>query len=279
MESPRSVETLGPGHHACLTFSDPDERLDIVAAFVSAGLRQGHKVLCFTDSVPPERLPRELELRSVATLEAIRSGQLAVHGSDRAWLADGQPSARRMVDLLAGQLDQAAREGYPVLRMTADMCWANRPVAAIDQLMAFESEVGALFADGRLAAICQYDRDSFDAVTLAFAAAAHTQAVAATVYHEDPILRICRQHSPPGVRVAGEIDFTRAEPLTQALAESLRLDHIDVSCVSIILQAARSLPADRRLIVTCQGLVQEMFTLVGTSDVPALRVLTVHGQP
>src|SRR2546429_611452 len=157
MESPRSVETLGPGHHACLTFSDPDERLDIVAAFVSAGLRQGHKVLCFTDSVPPERLPRELELRSVATLEAIRSGQLAV-----------------------------------------------------------------------------------------------------TLHNENRIVRICRQHSRPGVRVAGEIDFTGAEPLTQALAESLRLDqdvhvnlahlrYIDVSCVSIILQAARSLPADRRL--------------------------------
>src|SRR5204862_4329717 len=158
--------------------------------------------------------------------------------------------------------------GYPVLRMTADMCWANRPVAAIDQLLAFESEVGALFADGRLAAICQYDRDGFDAVTLAFAAAAHTRAVAATVYHEDPILRICRQHSPPGIRVAGEIDFSRAAPLTQAIAESLRLDHdihvnlmqlryIDAACVSIILQAAGSLAPERRMTVVCRGLAHE----------------------
>src|SRR5207245_11272384 len=124
---------------------------------------------------------------------------------------------------------------------------------AIDRLLALGSEVGALCADGRLAAICQYDRDSFDAVTLAFAAAAHAQAVAATVYHEDPILRICRQHRPPGVRVAGEIDFTRAEPLTQAITEALRLDqdiqvnlarlrYIDAPSVSIILEAARSLP-------------------------------------
>jgi anti-anti-sigma factor len=284
------VDALGPGDHACLTFSDPDERLDLVAAFVGAGLDQGHKVLCFTDSVPADRLPGELEDRSVGALAAIRRGQLAVRDSDRSWLANGQPSARRMVDLLAGQLDEAAREGYPVLRMTADMCWANRPVAAIEQLLAFESAVGELFVDGRLAAICQYDRDSFDAVTLAFAAEAHTRAVAATVYHEDPILRICRQHSPPGVRVAGELDFTRAEPMTQAITESLRLDHditvnlaqlryIDAACVSIILQAARSLPPGRRLTVTCRGLVQEMFSLIHTSDVPALRVLTVHGEP
>jgi ABC-type transporter Mla MlaB component len=290
MENARSVEELAPGDHACLTFSDPDERLDILAAFVRAGLDQGHKVLCFTDSVAPDQLPDELEVRSIAAVEAIRRGQLSVRGSDRSWLAGGGPSARRMVDLLARQLDLAAREGYPVLRMTADMCWASRPVAAIDQLLAFESEVGGLFADGRLAAICQYDRDSFDAVTLAIAAAAHTRAVAAAVYHEDPIVRICRQHSPPGVRVAGELDFTRAEPLTQALAESLRLDHdiqvnlvqlryIDAACVSIILQTARSLPAGRRLTVTCHGLVQEMFLMVDTGDVPALRVQTAHARP
>jgi anti-anti-sigma regulatory factor len=284
--TPQSVDALGPGDHACLTFSDPDERLDIVAAFVRAGLEQGHKVLCFTDSV----LPDELELRSVSALDAIRRGQLSVRGSDRSWLAGGQPSGRRMVDLLAGQLDLAAREGYPILRMTADMCWASRPVTASEQLLAFESEVGSLFADGRLAAICQYDRDSFDAVTLAFAAAAHTQTVAATVYHEDPILRICRQHSPPGIRVAGEIDFTRSEPLTQAITEALRLDqdihvnlvqlrYIDAACISIIRQAAGSLPADRRMVVTCRGLVYEMFALVGATDAAALRVQRVHGQP
>jgi ABC-type transporter Mla MlaB component len=290
MVSPQVVDALKPGDHACLTFTDPDERLDIVAAFVHTGLREGHKVLCLTDSVPPERLPRELESRDVPAREAIRRGQLAVSGSDRTWLATGRPSARRMLDLLTAQLDQALREGYPVLRMTADMCWANRPLASIDQLTTFESEVGALFADGRLAAICQYDRDSFDAVTLAFATTTHSLAVAATVYHEDPILRICRQHSPPGIRVAGEIDFTRAEPLTQAIAESLRLDHhlhvnlsqlryIDAACVSIILQAASSVPPPRRVVVTCRGLVHEMFTLVGAGDAPALRVQTAHGQP
>src|SRR5438046_2724347 len=212
MENPRSVEELGPGDHACLTFTDPDERLDIVAAFVRAGLDRGHKALCFTDSIPADRLPGELEARSVGAADAIRRGQLAVRGSERIWLAEGQPSARRMVDLLAGQLDLAAREGYPVLRMTADMCWATRPVASIDQLLAFESEVSSLFADGRLAAICQYGRDSFDPVTLAFAAAAHTQAVAATVYHEDPIVRICRQYGPPGMRVDGERAFSGAKP-------------------------------------------------------------------
>jgi hypothetical protein len=33
------VDRLEPGDHACLTFSDPDERLDIPAALVADGLR------------------------------------------------------------------------------------------------------------------------------------------------------------------------------------------------------------------------------------------------
>src|SRR5581483_2395261 len=105
----------------------------------------------------------------------------------------------------------------------------------------------------------------------------------------DPILRICRQHSPPGVRLAGEIDFTRAEPLAQAVTEALRLDqnihvnlaqltYIDAACVSIILQAAGSLSPDRTMTVVCRGLVHEMFAMLGASDAGTLRVLRAHGQ-
>jgi hypothetical protein len=82
---------------------------------------------------------------------------------------------------------------------------ASRPVAAVDELLAFESRVAGLFADGRLTAVCQYDRQSFDQVTLAFAAKAHPRAVAAAVYYEDPLLRkvldLVGVTDQPGVRV------------------------------------------------------------------------------
>ena len=94
MENPRSVEELGPGDHACLTFTDADERLDIVAAFVRSGLALGHKVLCFTDSVPVDRLPGELSARSIDAEAAIRRGQLAVRGSERIWHVFCLPSGR-----------------------------------------------------------------------------------------------------------------------------------------------------------------------------------------
>lgn len=287
MTSVIPVDRLSPGDHACLTFSDPEERLDILAAFVAGGIEQGDKIIVYTDSVGVDELGSELIDREVPVAEPLQDGRLSVVRTDRAWEQTGTPNAAEMVDHLAAELERAADEGYPGLRITGDMCWAVRPQADAEQLLTYESEVGKLFADGRLTAICQYDRQNFDPVTLAFAARIHPRTVAATVYHEDPVLRICRQHLPPGVRVAGELDYTRADALRGALAEAVRLDRdvhlnlnmlrfLDAGAASVILQAAAALPAPRRMFVVCQEPIDRTLTISGASDVPQLRMLVRH---
>jgi hypothetical protein len=273
-----------------LTFSDPDERLDLVATFVRDGLRASTKVLCLTEAIPPDQLRAELADRGVPLGGGgLRPNQLTISSSEESWLVDREVSGSAMVARLGHQLDEARREGFAGLRVTADMCWISRPIAAAEQLPVFEAEVGKLFGDGRLTAICQYDREVFDAVTLAFAAAAHPRAVAAAVYHEDPVLRICRQHSPPGVRVAGEIDLGHVEELMLALNEALRLDHdiqvnlakcrfIDAAAATAVLHAALSLPAGRTMTIRAGGPVLRMLQLVGAPDVPVVRILESPGE-
>jgi anti-anti-sigma regulatory factor len=284
MTSPTSVDTLRPGDHACVTFTDPDERLDIVAAFVADGLDRGDQVICFTDALNPDALASELADRDVAVDAPLRKGQLRLLTSDESWLAGGSASARRMMDLFTKHL-AAARAG---VRVTSDMGWASRPVAGAEQLLTFEREVGALFGDGRLSVVCEYDRRDFDPVTLAFAAEAHAHTVAATVYHEDPILRICRQYRPSGVRLAGEIDYTRLDVLFKALGEAVRLDHdvhlnlvhlhfMDAAVAGAIVRAAAPLSGGRRMVVRCGGLIEQMLQLAGADEVPQLRVVTAHG--
>ncbi len=281
------VDGLSEGDHACLTFSDPEERLDLLAAFVRDGLRRGEKVVCWTDEVAPDRLIAELTTRAVRPGAALRRGQLTVAAAGTALSAERTGAA--MVDLLAAELDRAAREGYPGLRVTADMSWATRPQSAADELLAFETEVAALFAGGQLRLICQYDRDRFDAVTLAFAAKAHAKAIAAQVYYEHPLLRVCRQYSPPGVKVAGELDYRHRDALEQALAESMRLDrhmhvnltglgYIDGACAALIVATALKLPPSRRMTLTCRRLVGTVLDLVGAGNAPRLRVQKVHDQ-
>src|SRR5215510_4548314 len=104
MADTATVDGLGEGDHACLTFSDNDERLDLVAAFVRDGLRQGQKVVCWTDAVAPERLVAELASRAVRPGAAVRRGQLRVAsaGESLTGVASG------MVDVLASDLARAS---------------------------------------------------------------------------------------------------------------------------------------------------------------------------
>jgi len=117
----------------------------------------------------------------------------------------------------------------------------------------------------------------------------HTRTVAARVYHEDPVLRICRQHVPPGVRVAGELDQTRADALRDALAEAVRLDpdihlnlnqlhFLDQNAARVILQTAANLPASRRMVVVCAEPVERALIEAGANGVPALRMLVRNGE-
>jgi anti-anti-sigma regulatory factor len=277
-----AANTVDAGDHACLTFTDAEERLDLVAAFVRDGLKAGSKVVCWTDTITPDVLAEQLTARSVRPGAALRRGQLRLVPVTGVLLG-GAGSAVAMVDVLAGELDAATREGYRGLRVTADMAWATRPMAAAEQLTAFETDVAELFADGRLCLICQYDRDRFDAVTLAFAAKTHPKTIAAQVYYEHPLLRICRQYSPAGIRVAGQIDYQHRDVLEQALTESLRLDrhphvnlagldYIDGACATVIVAAATRLPASRRMTVSCRRRVAKVLDIVGPNTVPGLRV-------
>ncbi|MGK5680078.1 MEDS domain-containing protein [Actinoplanes sp. URMC 104] len=264
-----TVDRLEPGDHACLTYTDPEERLDLLAAYVSRGLHLGERVLCFTDAPVGEELRR----RGVPTGETV----LPVA---ELWGAGAAPSAGAMVRRLSAEVGRSPRG----LRVTLDMCWADRPQAGAEQLLAFENEVAKLFADGGLTALCEYDREAFDSVTLAYAARTHPRTVTAAVYYEDADLRICRQHVPPGIRVAGVLDVQRAGALKDALAEAVRLDPdvhlnlghlrgLDDGAAAVIVRAAAGLPRNRHMIVVGDRRTGNTLRVAGAHAVPNLRLL------
>jgi hypothetical protein len=121
------VDDLGGGAHACLTFSDEEERLDIVAAFVADGLERGQQVICYTDTDSPAKLCEQLTEREVAAHAAAGAGQLQVHTIEQRWLTDGGFSPEPLLRLLSEQVTAAERDGFTGLRVTSDMSWPVRP--------------------------------------------------------------------------------------------------------------------------------------------------------
>ena len=280
------VTDLTAGDHACLTFGEPEDLFDLTAAFVRDGLASGLKVVWVSDSAP-QQATTELARRGIAVEAALAAGQLTAAECEGGLLSGQEFNAGRAMDWLTSQMAACQREGFPGLRVAVDMSWALRPVTGVEQLPDFEESVAAVLADTTVSVLCQYDREGFDPVTLATVSAFHTRSVAAATYYADAMLRICRQYAPPGIRLAGEIDYQHAEHLALALTEAIRfggditvtmtaLTFIDGSCARMIVDAARGLAPSRTMVLRCHPGIAATFELLGAGDMTGVSLVGTH---
>ena len=277
------VTELGAEDHACLTFGEPEDLFDLTAAFVRDGLAAGLKVVWLSDAGPGQAAG-ELGRRGVAVESAMARGQMTAAGWEGRLLSGPVFRADAAVGWLAGELESCREQGFPGLRVALDMSWALRPVAGVEELPEFEDGIAAALDGSTAAVLCQYDRERFDPVTLASVAGFHTRAVAAATYHADALLRICRQYAPPGIRIAGELDFQAGESLGMALAEAVRLGgdiminmsalaFVDARCTLMIADAARAIASLSRLVtLRCLPEVAAGFARLGLDGIPGIRL-------
>ena len=280
------ITELTVDDHACLTFGEAEELFDLTAAFVRDGLAGGLKVMWLSDAGPGSAVA-ELSRRGIKVEPAMAAGQMTAAGCEGRLLSGQVFSADAAIGWLTQQLASSRDLGFPGLRIAVDMSWALRPVTGIEQLPQFEEGIAAALAGTTASVLCQYDRDRFNAVTLASVAAFHTRSVAAATYHADAVLRICRQYAPPGIRIAGEIDYQAEEPLTLALAEAVRLDgditvnmaplaFIDAFCARMIAHTAKMLAESRTVTLQCQPEVAAGFARLGLDGLPGVRLVTAR---
>jgi ABC-type transporter Mla MlaB component len=278
------ITDLTMDDHACLTYGEQEELHDLTAAFVRDGLSSGLKVVWLSDS-GSARAIKELTRRGIAVEPAMAAGQMAAAESAGRLLSDQAFTADHAIGWLTGEMAACRLEGFPGLRVALDVSWALRPVTGVEQLPEFEESVAAALAGSKVCVLCQYDRERFDPVTLASVAAFHTRSVAAATYHADAVLRICRQYTPPGIRVAGELDYNASQPLALALAEAIRLDgditvnltdlsFIDAACIRMILDAARGLAPSRTIVLRGNSSIVTRFACDDAPGIPGVRLIT-----
>ena len=278
------VTELKAEDHACLTFGESEELFDLTAAFIRDGLAAGLKVV-WLSKAGPGLAAGELGSRGVTVDTALASGQMTAAGWEGRLLTRHAFRADAAVGWLAGEVESSRSQGFPGLRVALDMSWALHPVAGVEELPTFEEGIAAALEGSTAAVLCQYDRERFDPVTLASVSGSHTRAVAAATYHADALLRICRQYAPPGIRVAGELDFQAAEPLGRALAEAVRLGgditvnmsallFADARCTLMIAEAARAIASQGRLVqLRAVPEVAAGFIRIGLAEAPGIRLV------
>lgn len=131
------------GDHACLTYSDVQECLDLVAEFVGRALDNGQQVICVTDALTGEQLYAQLTSRHVAAGAATGHDQLQIYSVQQMWLSQGGLDVHRALRRLENQIRAAHRDGYQGVRVVCDMSWASRPVPGVEHLGALEAQLTA----------------------------------------------------------------------------------------------------------------------------------------
>ena len=278
------ITDLTVNDHACLTFGEPEELLDLTAAFVRDGLSGGLKVIWLGDRTPAQAVS-ELARRGIAMEPAVASGQMAAVEPEGSLLSGQAFTADHAMEWPTGQMTACRGERFPGLRVAVDMSWALRPVTGIEQLPQFEESVAAALAGTSVSVLCQYDRERFDPVTLASVAAFHTRSVAAGPTTPMRCCGSAAEYAPPGIRLAGEIDYLAEEPLSLALSEAIRLDgditinmadlaFIDASwCARMIADAVRGLNGSRTVALRCHPAIAARFALLGAADLPRVSLV------
>ncbi|MEU7898189.1 MEDS domain-containing protein [Nonomuraea sp. NPDC049152] len=285
LDADTQITDLRLNDHACLTFGESEELLDLTAAYIRDGLAAGLRVVWLSEE--PQGALIELSRRGIAVDSTAATGRVEIAACQDGLLAGQNFAVEHAMGWLRAQMALTESEGYSGLRVALDMSWALRPISGIEQLPMFEEEIAAALSGTRASVLCQYDRDRFDPVTLASVSAYHTRSVAAATYHYDPLLRICRQYAPPGIRLAGQIDRTAEDSLALALAEAIRVDgditvnmvelsFIDLLCARMIIDAARSVAPARKVVLYCNSTVAARFVLLGATGIPGVSLVTVH---
>jgi DcmR-like sensory protein len=168
--SPRSELAVPDGQHICLLYADDDERLRLIAAFLSAGRRTHRKLLYITHgrSVDDARA-RFAELN--VDLGEETGAELKTTAD--AYFPDGRFDPDRMCDGLDAFSRDAVSAGFAGCRCSGEMDWATLDVPGAERLLEYETMLTDMIEVRPFSGVCQYDVRLFDGHRLLDIVAVH----------------------------------------------------------------------------------------------------------
>ena len=251
------------GSHACAVAVSDEQRWEITAGFVAAGLSRHERVVYFDDGTADAVLDRLADDR-IETTCPLADGQFVIVPDDstRAALRTPVSNVQAMV---MRTIDDSIAAGYSGMRLTGQLSYALGSPGGVS----LTEYCGGLdqVLDGRPARVlCLYDRLRFPDAAIEELRAQHQEEIVGPAIYDDGLLRITRT-GPSAVRLAGEVDHSNrpmiGRLLETTLDETLRshsapaeitldlasLRFIDVAGAVSLVHAAEEFPSTHRLVL------------------------------
>lgn len=142
--------------HICAFFDSRTEKYDVLAPYLSEGIKHGDHVINVVDAAEKEAHLRALAQADVPVSDAIARGQYRLLTAEETYLRDGAVELDGMLDMLREALQAAEREGARV-RTCGEMNWVGRSRMPVDEVMAYEARVNDFVPAFQCALVCVYD--------------------------------------------------------------------------------------------------------------------------
>jgi hypothetical protein len=142
------------GAHICLIYSDPTERLRVIARFFAAGREAKERLLHGYDSGSDHDARRELERcgfppgNDLFVVPAIERSKF---------------SAEKAFDYFKAFHEGSIQQGYAGSRGSGEVPWAARDMQTVLQ---YEARLTEVLAQYPMTAICRYDLSRFNGATI-----------------------------------------------------------------------------------------------------------------
>lgn len=269
-----------PATHLIALCQGEAELTQAAAVCVGTGLASGDRVLYVASDRPLPAARTALEASSAAAGPAIAAGQLVLRGFPDVRAGTGLPDLAAAASEFRAAADLARTEGFPGLRIAAEMGDVTRVLGSIEQALAWERITTALQRDEGISSVCHYDQQQLGGEDSGVLAAAH--AGAAPLSAPRPLVSF--HATPQGLRITGELDIANRERFIRTVSARLavlpqlvldvgELDFIDAGTLGDLHLIAAGLPPDGRItLVGATRQVRRLARILGGWPHPRLTI-------
>jgi len=159
-------ERFPPGIHMCLIYQDEVERLEIIEKYLESGFKTGEQVFYFPDTMRPEEVNDWLKEMGIHIKTTEAENRMIIQNALSAYCPSGAFVPETMYKKLKNAYLAARKSGFSNVRISGEMSWAVRNISGTERLMEYEANVNHLVVQYPFTAICQYDVNLFDGLTI-----------------------------------------------------------------------------------------------------------------
>ena len=170
------------GAHVAHFFQGDQERVNVLAPYLRAGLESGDQCILVTEASASPIVRDSLKELGVDVEAALASGQLLV--------SDGGSSVDEMSSMFDAVIASSKSAGREVIRIGGDMTWALGKLPTTEKLLEWEAFYDKYVGPrANFVALCQYDQSRFGGSAIMWALQTHPLSIIGSIVQENPFYR------------------------------------------------------------------------------------------